>query len=185
MKRIVLAIWIAFVFLCSNSAFAKTENLLSNSGFESVNSSNMPDKWYVTSYRTQEGYSRLGVTSEKAHSGQYSAVIENASSNDARFTCTVKVKPESLYKLSGYVCVEHMEDTGNGANFGIEGMYSFSEGFFDTDGEWKYLEWYGETGEDQSEVTIGIRVGGYSAYFIDLPPELQAEIVNRTMHEVM
>jgi len=30
-----------------------------------------------------------------------------------------------------------------------------------------------------------VRVGGYSAYFIDLPPELQAEIVTRTMHEVV
>jgi formate C-acetyltransferase len=30
-----------------------------------------------------------------------------------------------------------------------------------------------------------VRVGGYSAYFIDLPPELQSEIVNRTMHEFM
>ncbi len=30
-----------------------------------------------------------------------------------------------------------------------------------------------------------VRVGGYSAYFIDLPPELQAEIVHRTMHEVL
>ena len=30
-----------------------------------------------------------------------------------------------------------------------------------------------------------VRVGGYSAYFIDLPPELQAEIVQRTMHEVV
>ncbi|MBR5490323.1 MAG: hypothetical protein IKV79_03510, partial [Oscillospiraceae bacterium] len=28
-----------------------------------------------------------------------------------------------------------------------------------------------------------VRVGGYSAYFIDLPRELQAEIVQRTMHE--
>ncbi|MDR1068366.1 MAG: hypothetical protein LBL36_03860 [Clostridiales Family XIII bacterium] len=28
-----------------------------------------------------------------------------------------------------------------------------------------------------------VRVGGYSAYFIDLPPELQSEIVQRTMHE--
>ncbi|MDR0916543.1 MAG: hypothetical protein LBN02_05070 [Oscillospiraceae bacterium] len=28
-----------------------------------------------------------------------------------------------------------------------------------------------------------VRVGGYSAYFIDLPPGLQTEIVNRTMHE--
>jgi formate C-acetyltransferase len=30
-----------------------------------------------------------------------------------------------------------------------------------------------------------VRVGGYSAYFIDLPPGLQAEIVNRTMHELI
>ncbi|MDR0852129.1 MAG: hypothetical protein LBN36_06515, partial [Clostridiales Family XIII bacterium] len=30
-----------------------------------------------------------------------------------------------------------------------------------------------------------VRVGGYSAYFIDLPPALQSEIVNRTMHEIM
>ena len=29
-----------------------------------------------------------------------------------------------------------------------------------------------------------VRVGGYSAYFVDLPPELQDEIVDRTMHEV-
>ena len=30
-----------------------------------------------------------------------------------------------------------------------------------------------------------VRVGGYSAYFIDLPRELQAEIVHRTMHEAI
>ncbi|NLL53119.1 MAG: hypothetical protein GX248_10505 [Peptococcaceae bacterium] len=30
-----------------------------------------------------------------------------------------------------------------------------------------------------------VRVGGYSAYFIDLPPELQDEIVERTMHEIV
>jgi len=30
-----------------------------------------------------------------------------------------------------------------------------------------------------------VRVGGYSAYFIDLPKSLQDEIVNRTMHEMV
>ena len=29
-----------------------------------------------------------------------------------------------------------------------------------------------------------VRVGGYSAYFVDLPPELQDEIIARTLHEV-
>ena len=30
-----------------------------------------------------------------------------------------------------------------------------------------------------------VRVGGYSAYFVDLPSVLQAEIVHRTMHETI
>ena len=30
-----------------------------------------------------------------------------------------------------------------------------------------------------------VRVGGYSAYFVDLPSVLQAEIVHRTMHETL
>ena len=30
-----------------------------------------------------------------------------------------------------------------------------------------------------------VRVGGYSAYFVDLPKALQAEIVHRTMHEMI
>lgn len=149
-------------------------SLLVNGGFETLNASGEPEGWYASTYHSQEGYSKLAVTSEKAHSGLYSAVIENASANDARYICTVTVKPETLYRLSGYVLVEHMEDVGNGANFGIEDIYSFSDGLFDTDGEWTYLEWYGETGEDQTELTFGVRVGGYSAesigkaYFDDL-----------------
>jgi len=172
MKRAILVVCVAFLLLFSASAYA--DNLIPNGSFEKVSSSGMPEEWYATAYRSQEGYSRMAASTAKAYSGQYSAVVENASSNDARFTCTVKVKPESLYRLSGYVFVEKMEDTGNGANFGVEGIYSFSEGVFDTNGEWKYIEWYGETGENQTEVTLGIRVGGYSAestgkaYFDDI-----------------
>jgi pyruvate-formate lyase len=29
-----------------------------------------------------------------------------------------------------------------------------------------------------------VRVGGYSAYFVDLPASLQDEIIARTMHEI-
>ena len=153
------------------------ENLLANGGFESVDTAGQPEGWYQTAYRSQAGYSRMGVSTQQVHSGQYSAVIENASSNDARLVCTVPVEPETLYKLSGYVLVERMEDLGNGANFAIEDIYACSAGLFDTEGQWTYLEWYGETGENQTEVTIGVRVGGYSAestgkaYFDDLTLE--------------
>lgn len=176
MKRALAVFCVVFLLvgmLCSVS-LADDVNLIANGGFEELTDSGLPAEWYATAYRNQTGYSRMAATEEAAHTGRYSAVVENASSNDARFTCTVKVEPESLYRLSGYVLVDSMEDTGNGANFGIEGIYSFSDCLFETDGEWQYLEWYGETGENQHEVTIGVRVGGYSAestgkaYFDDL-----------------
>ena len=163
MKRICAFFFLALTLLMCLTAAAEEANLIANGGFETLDASGNPEGWYPTAYRTQEGYSRIAITSEKAHSGQYSAVVENASANDARYTCTVSVEPSSLYRLSAYVLVESMEDTGNGANLGIEGIYSYSDCLFDTDGEWQYLEWYGETGEDQREVTFGVRVGGYGA----------------------
>ena len=163
MKRICAFFFLALTLLMCLTAAAEEANLIANGGFETLDASGNPEGWYPTAYRTQEGYSRIAITSEKAHSGQYSAVVENASANDARYTCTVSVEPSSLYRLSAYVLVDSMEDTGNGANLGIEGIYSYSDCLFDTGGEWRYLEWYGETGEDQHEVTFGVRVGGYGA----------------------
>lgn len=52
-----------------------------------------------------------------------------------------------------------MEDEGNGANFGIEDLYASSTGLYDTDGQWQYLEWYGKTGADQREITLGVPFG--------------------------
>ena len=177
MRRAFAAVCFAILLLFVFAGFAVAESLIPNGGFEVVSASNLPENWYTTAYHSQPGYSRMTITDEKAYSGKYSAMVENASANDARFITAVKVEPESLYRLSGYVCVEHMEDTGNGANFAVEGIYSFSDTLFTTDGKWQYLEWYGETGEDQTEVTIGLRVGGYSAestgkaYFDDIKLE--------------
>ena len=174
MKRACALACLLCALMLLAGASAESAELLENGGFETLTASGAPAGWYTTAYREQEGYSRLAVTSEKAHSGQYSVMVENASLNDARYTYTVKVEPSSMYRLSGYVLVESMEDVGNGANFGIEGLYAFSECLYDTNGEWQYLEWYGETGENQTEVTIGVRVGGYSAesvgkaYFDDM-----------------
>ena len=150
------------------------ENLLSNGGFEQLDELGDPEGWYTNTYRNEAGYSRLQITDEKAHSGSYSALIQNASLNDARYITTVRVEPNSYYRLSGYVLVESMGDDGNGANFGIEDLYTSSTGLYDTDGQWQYLEWYGKTGPDQKEITLGVRLGGYSAesigkaYFDDI-----------------
>ena len=178
MKR-AIAVLLSFLLVISIFAFslAEMKNLLANGSFEQLDGTGNPIDWYANAYRGQAGYSRIAVTDEKAHSGRYSAMIENASSNDARFTCTAKVKPQALYRLSGYVLVDHMEDIGNGANLAIEGIYAVSDCLFDTANEWQYVEWYGETGPEQTELTFGVRVGGYSAesvgkaYFDDIALE--------------
>ena len=183
MKRAcaLCVLMLLFLFVCLPFAGAQADNLITNGSFEE-NSGTVPDGWFAKSYRTQAGYSRLTVTDEVSHSGRFSAVVENASSNDARFVYTAEVEPESLYRLSGYVLVDSMEDTGNGANFGIEDIYSFSDCLFDTNGQWEYLEWYGETGEDQTTLSFGVRVGGYSAesvgkaYFDDIALEKVDEL---------
>ncbi len=162
------------VGLCAGFASADGDNLLNNGGFELVGTSGEPSDWYTVAYRTQEGYSRLQVTTERAHSGQYSAKITNANDNDARYACTVQVKPETLYCVSGYLLVDSMEDYGNGANLAVEDVYAFSEGLFDTGGEWQYVEWYGQTKAGQTEIQLDVRIGGYgaesqgTAYFDDI-----------------
>ena len=184
MKRAITALCMVLVLLFGGMMHVMAEpvNLLENGGFEQLNAQGEPTQWYPQAYRSQEGYSRIAVTNEKSHSGQYSAVIENASQNDARYICSVRVKPSSLYRLSGYVLVDSMEDTGNGANFGIEGIYAFSDCLYDTSSNWRYLEWYGETDEKQTELTFGVRVGGYSAestgkaYFDDIVLEEVEEL---------
>ena len=102
MKRAIAFLGILLLIMQLTSVAIAAENLLTNGSFEILTSSGEPRDWYASAYRNQAGYSKIAVTSEKAYSGQYSAVIENASSNDARYTCTVRVKPVKGFRLYAY-----------------------------------------------------------------------------------
>ncbi len=179
MKKRVIILGLILVMLSQviHAACAQEGNLIQNGGFEVQSPNGGAEGWYTSAYRTQEGYSRFDITQDQAHSGQHSARITNANTNDARFVYMLEVEPNTMYRVSGYVLVESMEDYGNGANIGIENVYAFSETVFDTQGQWRYLEWYGETGEDQHSVELGVRIGGYgaesqgTAYFDDIAVE--------------
>ncbi|MEG1676048.1 MAG: phospholipid carrier-dependent glycosyltransferase [Clostridia bacterium] len=186
MKKTSSFLCLLFILCCllPMLVFAEAENnnLLDNGGFEMLDSAGDAVDWYPLAYRNQEGYSRMTVSSERAHSGQYSALIENASLNDARLICTVHVEPETLYRLSGYVWVESMGEDGNGANLAIEDVYAFSDRLYTGDGDWQFIEWFGETGEQQTELPLAVRIGGYGsesigkAYFDDIVLEKIAEL---------
>lgn len=137
------------------------ENLLNNPSFEELNADGLPMGWYTDAYVTQAGYTTYAV-SEDAFAGERSAVVNNIGMNDARFAQKVEVIPSTLYCLSGWIKVDNMLDSGRGANLSVKDLYVFSESVYEADGKWHYVELYGETGEDQYEVTVFARVGGYS-----------------------
>ncbi|HRX08000.1 MAG TPA: hypothetical protein P5559_02400, partial [Candidatus Limiplasma sp.] len=175
MKKLLFGFLIALLLF--GCATAGSTNLLKNGGFEDVSTSGMPENWYTVSYNEIATNTLFEVTDERAHSGAFSAKIVNENLNDARFVTIAKVEPESVYRLSGYILVAGMDDAGSGANFALEGVYARSESVYDTNGEWKYVEWYGETDTGQTSVEIGVRVGGYgsesrgTAYFDDISLE--------------
>lgn len=160
-RRILLLVTAAFLLVLPLCSAEEEENLLKNPGFENLDEDGMPVGWHSDAYLTREGISQFRMT-DGARSGQYAAVVENFDMNDARFAQTVKVEPNSMYRLSGWVKASDIANEGRGANLSIEDVYVFSDSLYETNGEWAYLETYGLTKNDQTEVTIFARVGGYS-----------------------
>ena len=148
------------------------ENLLDNPDFLELDEEDLPADWYTDAYIMEPGYT-LFSHAEGDPEHPMAAVIQNIGENDARFAQTVEVEPDSLYLLSGFVKADHVEG-GHGVNLSVEGVYAFSEKYYETNGQWKYIEYYGETGPEQEYLTVFARLGGYSgistgkAYFADL-----------------
>ena len=159
-KRIVLFL-ITFLMLVSHlpSCLAEGENLLENADFSELDSEGMPEHWYTDAYYLETGYTVFGVA-EGDSEHEHVVTIQNNAENDARFAQAVEVEPNSLYRFSGYIRASGIEG-GLGANLSIEGLYAFSDKVYDTDDEWKYIEYYGETGPDQDYIVVLARLGGY------------------------
>ena len=144
------------------------DNLIQNGGFEETDSDGMPEGWMFDAWDSTVGYSRHRLTEDPDQLHGQVIEIRNSSYNDARFFQTVDVEPETVYRLSGYILASNIRDeesgeniNGHGANLSIEGVYVFSEAVYDTNGDWEYVECYGQTGPDQYQVTVYARVGGY------------------------
>ena len=139
-------------------SFSYAENLLTNADFHELDEEGYPDFWYTDAYVLEPGFTVFSVT-ENPDSNAIE--IRNIGSNDARFAQAVEVEPDTLYCLSGDILADGVKD-GHGANLSIEGIYAFSEQLYDTGGEWKHIEYYGETGPEQDFITVFARLGGYS-----------------------
>ena len=148
-----------FVILILAIPALAEENLLINGSFSEVKNSN-PVGWSREMWFTDEGVSILSVE-EEGYDGNCISV-SNVSLNDARFAQVVAVEPDTLYRISCMCKVSDMGEDGIGATISIKDTFTYSESLTDTAGEWVPLTLYGRTGEDQNELTVFARVGGYS-----------------------
>ena len=153
-----------FILGISTAGYADNayQNLLYNADFLTLDSEGLPDGWYPDAWITDPGYTVFSVLCDEPSPTDGNVLsINNIVSNDARLVQTVEVVPESLYRFSAWIKTGGITE-GHGANLSIEGLYTFSEEVFDTEGEWRQIIWYGETGEEQDALTLYLRVGGYS-----------------------
>ena len=149
---VAAAVMIA-VLLSGNKTVLKQGNLLENGDFSLLSDAGMPEGWFTDDYMHTAGY-----TDYSAEAGM--VTIVNHALNDARFAQTVAVQPDSLYCLSGQIRAE--AQGGLGANLSVADVYAFSESVYDSGGEWRTVSLYGRTGKNQKQVTVFVRLGGYS-----------------------
>ena len=172
MKR-RLSMLMALIIACALGAAARAEdkNLLRNGEISGVYGA-VPEEWFLDAWLTDDGSTEAGIDPD----GYAEAClrITNLVENDARLCQTVSVEPDTLYRFSGMVRAEGCDEEGKGATLSIANIVCYSESVWDTHGEWQPLELYGRTGEDQRELTVMLRVGGYyapcqgTAWFDDL-----------------
>ncbi len=161
MKKILCTLF-ALILLCPALALAEAgENLVVNGDFSEVDAAGMPVGWYRDMWFTDAGISKLFV-SEDGYDGSCAAVV-NADANDARFAQVIDVEPDSYYRFSCMVRAENCGDGAYGATLSFEGTFVYSESVLDTAGEWREISVCGQTGPDQTELTLMARVGGYSS----------------------
>ena len=164
-RRLFPVFVIALLFLVApvwHEVYA--ENLLMNADFSELDDEGMPEYWYTDAYTQEEGFTSYQVV-DGNQEYPHAVMIQNISSNDARFAQTVPVDPDSYYILSGYIYTEGIRE-GHGANLSFGDVYVFDnpqyKPLYDTEGQWKYVEYYGRTGPVQEAVDVFVRLGGYS-----------------------
>lgn len=89
--------------------------------------------------------------------------VSNISNNDARYSVDIDVEEDAYYKISGWIKTENVEnkDGSFGANISIMKNFESYEHVLGTE-DWKHIEFYGKTADEQNLITLALRVGFYS-----------------------
>ena len=159
MKKVLFLLPLVFLFAAANIGVAG-ENLLKNGSFEDISDS-LPSVWSTDIYGKDFTGVRFFVENKGAYDGNNYVTIENIRPNDAKLIQTVKVKPNTVYKLSCRIKAEGIGENALGANITVFYILETSKDFKDTGRKWEYVELYGRTGKKQDNLIVTARLGGY------------------------
>ena len=152
-----LLVLILVCALCGHAA-----NLVVNGGFEELNGV-LPNLWATDVWLQGEDASRFTVEEGQAHTGGFALTIESFKPNDAKLVQNLRVKPNTVYKLSCWVKASGVGAVSKGANLTVIGILDTSRDVRDTLGQWEFVELYGRTGRQQREMAVTVRIGGYGS----------------------
>ncbi|WP_410499277.1 phospholipid carrier-dependent glycosyltransferase [Chitinibacter sp. S2-10] len=154
--------------------------LARNAGAEETSPSGSAAGWTFDHW-TQGEPKSIGVRDDRIfHGGSASVKIELGQADDGKLTQTIKVKPDTWYRVSAWVKTVGIPlDAKVGANISIVDAMDHSP---DLKGEndWQQLVVWGKTGEEQNEIKVALRLGFYgsltsgTAWFDDISVQ-QAE----------
>ena len=152
--------YIFFLIIISFSLFSQV-NLVRNGDFEQL-FKELPVHWSKDAWLANEEVTKYYVESDNPYSGNYYVTIESINNNDARLIQEVVVKPNTIYRLSAWVKAEQCNMERKGANLSViqPNFFETSKDYKDTNGECKYLEFYLQTGNQQT-MTVAVLPGGY------------------------
>ena len=155
-RRLFGALLALLLTLLPLQGLAEAENLILNPEVDGL------DGWTADAWDPGTELTTHALADEGYGDGT-SLYVENRSANDARYIQTIWVEPDTIYRVSCYVKAEGCGEDATGATLSIQDTFVYSDSVYDTDGQWQYLEMYGETGPDQTELTLMARIGGYGS----------------------
>ena len=152
-------------------------NLIQNGDFSIIGGGGNPDGWSRDMWDI--GLSELRTMTDSDERGAVIEVI-NLKPNDARYSQTISVLPETRYRISGLIKAAGIDEIESdaGASIAVKDTFVSTDYIYDTNGEWQAVSFLGETAPDQYELTIMCRLGDYgalsegSAWFDDISVEV-------------
>lgn len=147
------------VLLAASSAGAKPSapvNLLPDPGFSEAS----PSGWKRRIYNSEKPDEVEMKTAADGRNGSPALMIRSANRADAGYAAEVTLKPDTRYRVGGWVRVENLENKGGrGAMFNVEGPGAATEAISGTKG-WTELQTEFNSG-NHGKVVVNCLFGGY------------------------